>query len=135
MLGHNLFPRDFIYCLDAPTNYFGPQKVFIDEESSQAILRTIDDAEDIVPLKHRKDHPVSELPLSLKKAINTFVIGKAIRVVREHGDKHASMMVSASRFVDVQRQLREHTSLYVKEMKNAVTFNYALPEDEALKDA
>lgn len=41
MLGHNLFPRDFIYCLDAPTNYFGPQKVFIDEESSQAILRTI----------------------------------------------------------------------------------------------
>ncbi|MBY0579435.1 MAG: Z1 domain-containing protein [Burkholderiales bacterium] len=135
MLGHDLFPRDFIYCLDAPTNYFGPQKVFIDEESSQAILRTIDDAEDIVPLKHRKDHPVSELPLSLKKAINTFVIGKAIRVVREHGDKHASMMVNASRFVDVQRQLREHISLYVKEMKNAVMLHYALPEDKALKDA
>lgn len=124
MLGHDLFPRDFIYCLDAPTNYFGPQKVFIDEESSQAILRTIDDAEVTVPLKHNKDHIVSELPPSLKKAIHTFVIGKAIRIVREHGNKHASMMVNASRFVDVQRQLREHISLYVKEMKNAVTFNY-----------
>lgn len=134
MLGHDLFPRDFIYCLDAPTNYFGPQKVFIDEESSQAILRTIADAEDIVPLKHRKDHPVSDLPPSLKKAIHTFVIGKSIRIVREHGNKHASMMVNASRFVDVQRQLREHISLYVKEMKNAVMFNYALPEDKALKD-
>lgn len=135
MLGHDLFPRDFIYCLDAPTNYFGPQKVFIDEESSQAILRTIDDAEDIIPLKHRKDHPVSDLPPSLKKAIHTFVIGKAIRIVREHGDKHASMMVNASRFVDVQRQLREYISLYLKEIKNAVMLHYALPENKALKDA
>lgn len=131
----DLFPRDFIYCLDAPTNYFGPQKVFVDEESSSVILRTINDAEDIVPLKHRKDHLVNDLPPSLKKAINTFVVGKAICIVREHGDKHASMMVNASRFVDVQRQFRAHISLYMKEMKNAVTFNYALPEDKALKDA
>jgi len=135
MLGHDLFPRDFIYCLDAPTNYFGPQKVFVDEESSPAILRTIDDAEDIIPLKHKKDHPISDLPISLKKAIHTFIVGKAIRIVREHRNKHASMMVNASRFVDVQRQLREHISLYVKEMKNAVMFNYALPEAQALKNA
>lgn len=135
MLGHDLFPRDFIYCLDAPTNYFGPQKVFVDEVSSPAILRTIDDAEHIIPLKHKKDHHVSDLPRSLKNAIHAFIVGKAIRIVREHRNKHASMMVNASRFVDVQRQLREHISLYVKEMKNAVMFNYALPEAQALKNA
>ena len=28
-----LFPRDFIYCLDAPNTYFGPDKVFLDEEN------------------------------------------------------------------------------------------------------
>lgn len=131
----DLFPRDFIYCLDAPTNYFGPQKVFVEEETSQTILRTIDDAEDIIPLKHKKNHPVSDLPISLRKAIHTFMVGKAIRIVREHHDKHASMMVNASRFVDVQRQLREHISLYLKEMKNAVMCNYALPVEKALKDA
>lgn len=130
----DLFPRDFIYCLDAPTNYFGPQKVFVDEESSPAILRTIDDAEDIIPLKHKKDHTVSDLPISLKKAIHAFIVGKAIRIVREHRNKHASMMVNASRFVDVQRQLRERISLYLKVMKNAVMCNYALPEGKALKD-
>ena len=130
----DLFPRDFIYCLDAPTNYFGPQKVFIDEETSENILETIDDAEDIIPLKHNKYHPVSELPLSLKKAIHAFIVGKAIRIIREHRNKHASMMVNASRFVDVQRQIREHISLYLKEMKNAVMCNYALPEAKALKD-
>lgn len=135
MLGHDLFPRDFIYCLDAPTNYFGPQTVFVDEVSSPAILRTIDDAEHIIPLKHKKDYPISDLPRSLKNAIHAFIVGKAIRIVRDHRNKHVSMMVNASRFVDVQRQLREHISLYVKEMKNAVMFNYALPEAQALKNA
>ncbi len=33
-----LFPRDFIYSLDAPTTYFGPDKVFLDEESSEKSL-------------------------------------------------------------------------------------------------
>lgn len=135
MLGHDLFPRDFIYCLDAPTNYFGPHKMFVDEEASQTILRTIDDAEDIIPLKHKKDHSVSDLPASLKKAIHAFIVGKSIRIVRKHRNKHASMMVNVSRFVDVQRQLREHISLYLKEMKNALMCNYALPESSALKDA
>src|SRR3972149_3932719 len=43
MLEDDLFPRDFIYCLEAPNNYFGAQRVFIDEEKSQTILRTIND--------------------------------------------------------------------------------------------
>src|SRR3546814_1937489 len=34
-----LFPRDFIYCLDAPTTYFGAEKVFLDEATSQSIVR------------------------------------------------------------------------------------------------
>ena len=29
-----LFPRDFIYCLDAPTTYFGPEQVFLDDDRS-----------------------------------------------------------------------------------------------------
>src|SRR3546814_11278785 len=35
-----LFPRDFIYCLDAPTTYFGAEKVFLDEATSQSNLRS-----------------------------------------------------------------------------------------------
>ena len=27
-----LFPRDFIHCLDAPNTYFGPEKVFSQED-------------------------------------------------------------------------------------------------------
>ena len=44
-----LFPRDFIHCLDAPTTYFGAEKVFLDEATSQSIVRPIDDCEDLIP--------------------------------------------------------------------------------------
>ena len=30
MYNEDLFPRDFIIGLDAPTNYFGPTKIFVD---------------------------------------------------------------------------------------------------------
>jgi len=68
MLGDDLFPRDFIYCLDAPTNYFGSQKVFIDEESSDQILRTISDAEEYLPLRHKRNVELSDIPHSMKRS-------------------------------------------------------------------
>ena len=135
MLKDDLFPKDFIYCLDAPTNYFGPQKVFLDEESSNKILSTINDAEDYIPMLHKKDWEVADLPPSMTQAINDFVIGKAIRILREQENKHCSMMINASRFVDVQRQIKENVSFYIKTIKDAIQFNYALPEDQALKNA
>ena len=135
MLEDDLFPKDFIYCLDAPTNYFGPQKVFLDEESSNKILSTINDAEDYIPMLHKKDWEVADLPPSMTQAINDFVIGKAIRILREQENKHCSMMINASRFVDVQRQIKENVSFYIKTIKDAIQFNYALPEDQALKNA
>jgi hypothetical protein len=38
-----LFPRDFIYCLDEPTTFFGAEKVFVDEAASHSIMKPIDD--------------------------------------------------------------------------------------------
>jgi len=49
-----LFPRDFIYCLDAPTTYFGAEKVFLDAETSQSIVRPIDDCENLIPYAHKR---------------------------------------------------------------------------------
>lgn len=57
-----LFPRDFIYCLDAPTTYFGAERVFLNEETSQSIVRPIDDCEDFIPYAHKRDYPIAELP-------------------------------------------------------------------------
>lgn len=134
MLDDDLFPRDFIYCLDAPTNYFGPGKVFLDEESSDRILCTINDAEGYIPFSHRKDWEVKELPTSMKLAINSFIIGKAVRILRGEEQKHCSMMINASRFVNVQRQIKELVSYYITTMARGIRYSHARPVGQALKN-
>lgn len=56
-LKQDLFPRHFIIGLDAPSNYFGAQKVFLDARERH--IRLIEDNEDIFPMKHKIDHPVA----------------------------------------------------------------------------
>lgn len=124
-----LFPRDFIYCLDAPTTYFGAEKVFLNEETSQSIVRPIDDCEDIIPYAHKRDDPVHELPPSLYRALDEFIVARAIRNLRGQACKHCSMMVNVSRFVPVQKAVRDFLSLREKRIKEAVRANYAMPEE------
>jgi hypothetical protein len=123
-----LFPRDFIYCLDAPSTYFGAEKVFLNEETSQSIVRAIHDCEDLLPYTHKREHPLRELPVSLYRALDEFIVARAIRNLRGQTKKHCSMMVNVSRFVPVQRAIREFLSLREKRIREAVRANYRMPE-------
>lgn len=116
-LKQDLFPRHFIIGLDAPSNYFGAQKVFID--SSERHIRLIDDNEDVLPMKHKIDHPVDTLPVSLIKALSGFVVARAIRNARGQQASHASMLVNASRFTDIQGRLRSGIADVVGRMRDA----------------
>jgi hypothetical protein len=124
-----LFPRDFIYCLDAPTTYFGAEKVFLDEATSESIVRAIDDSENFIPYSHKRDDPVHELPPSLYRALDEFIVARAIRNLRGQAGKHCSMMVNVSRFVPIQKTVRDFLSLREKKIREAVLANYAMPED------
>lgn len=133
MLGEDLFPRDFIVSLDPPTNYFGANRVFL--EDSEAIIRPITDNGDLLPLKHTKDFTVTGLPASLEKAVRAFVIARAIRLARGQRNKHGSMLVNASRFTNVQRQMRNEVHAMVDRLRASVRVNGALSEAKALQDA
>lgn len=133
MVGDDLFPSDFIYCLDAPSNYFGADKVFLDADISKSVLRTIEDAEDYFPLSHKRHDEVPEIPPTAKQAIQTFILAKAIRNLRKQENKHCTMMVNVSRFVDTQRQVREHISHYMSGLQDAIFSNYKKPVNEALR--
>ena len=126
-----LFPRDFIYCLDAPNTYFGPDDVFLDDESSSQILGEIDDCDLYIPYNHKKDDQIINLPPSLYHAINQFIITRAIRNIRGDNNKHHSMMINVSRFVDIQKNIRNLVDDYINELGNAVKANYALPEKKS----
>ena len=124
-----LFPRDFIYCLDAPTSYFGPSKVFLNEKSAGAITKPITDCEDYLPFSHKIDFEITDLPPSLYRAIDLFIVVRAIRNLDGYDNRHCSMMVNVSRFVVIQRKVRDFISVYEKKLRQAVKSNYAMPED------
>jgi hypothetical protein len=113
---HNLFPRDFIINIPAPTNYIGPERVFgfrltEDGEESLAVLpivNRIDDYAHFVPDRHKQyDQLPDALPDSLKKAIRCFIITCAIRRLRGQINVHNSMLVHVSRFQRWQDQITE----------------------------
>ena len=117
-LKQDLFPRHFIIGLDAPSNYFGAQKVFLDARDRH--VRLIDDNEGILPMKHKIDHPVDELPESLVRAVSAFIVARAIRNARGQQAEHASMLINASRFTEVQGRLKSKVADLVGRIRDAV---------------
>lgn len=134
MLGDDLFPADFIYSLDAPTNYFGPKKIFpqdVDIETS-AWLREIDDAEDVFPFSHKSSHTIDSLPSSLLRAIDSFIIASTIKDIRGVQEKHRSMLVNVSRFTNVQNQVEMLVNLELKKIQDDVRNFSSLSKEKAL---
>jgi hypothetical protein len=132
MLGDDLFPKNFIVSLDPPTNYFGPDSVFLNDGAS--VVRTIEDNEDVLPLVHKIDLTVSALPVSLIEAVRTFILARAIRLARGQRNQHSSMLVNASRFTGVQGRMRNELHEVLRRIQESCRVNGALPTAEALKD-
>jgi hypothetical protein len=105
MLGDDLFPRDFIYALQAPTNYFGHRRIFLDDSGGALHLRPIADVEPHLAARHKSDQPVSTLPPSLTDALRAFLLANAIRDLRGEAKTHRSMLVNVSQFTRVQDQV------------------------------
>jgi hypothetical protein len=130
----DLFPRDFIISLDAPTNYVGASRIFPDSGDLHDTLTTVDDHVDLLPEKHRINHPLTQIPESLKDAVRTFVLARAIRVLRGQDKSHSSMLVNASRFNEVQTKLTGLVSDLLSTIRSACTGHAGLPERNALLD-
>lgn len=144
MFKEDLFPRDFIIGLDAPTNYFGGKKIFVDgfhEDGKPIWLRTIQDNDGILPIKHPIDQTIDQLPPSLHYALRAFLVARAIRDLRGQAASHCSMLVNASRFTGVQGLIRNRLHEAVERIQNSVRINASLneralgdPEIAALRD-
>ncbi|HCG9859700.1 TPA: Z1 domain-containing protein [Vibrio parahaemolyticus] len=139
----DLFPKDFIIGLDAPTNYFGPKKIFIDglpDDEEPTWLRSISDNEDLLPIKHKIEHETYQLPDSLMFALRAFLLSRAIRNLRGQSSSHCSMLVNASRFTRVQSQLKNRLHEALERIQNALRVNSSStsalmdPEIKALFD-
>lgn len=133
MLGDDLFPRDFIYALDPPTNYFGPKAIFEGDLEDSAFLREIADTSHGFPLVHRKEFRPERLPDSLHQALSCYLVGNAIRDLRNEGPTHRSMLINVSRFTGVQNAVEQMVHDELLNVQNDVRNFAGLPPDEALR--
>jgi Z1 domain len=122
LLGDDLFPRDYIRTIDAPSNYVGSASYFgTEEDVDKSKLVELDDADapDFFPFKHKAQQHVSGLPDSLLEALRTYVVASAVREAR--GDSSArAMLVNVSRFKNVQAQVHAMVEAEFQKIKDAV---------------
>ena len=131
MVEGDLFPKDFIYGLEPPSNYVGPQAVF-GESSSQSMLRNVDDADAIFPDKHKSGLQIEELPPSLYEAARSFLIASTVRDLRGEGPTHRSMLVNVSHYTAVQDQITALLHAWLAQVQQDVRNYSQLGSSEAL---
>lgn len=120
----DLFPSDFIYALDSPTNYIGADSIFSENAEHSDMVEIIDHDKYSLPNKHKKDYLVNVLPEDLYDACNYFLLANAIRDSRGDIKTHRSMMIHISRFVNIQHQIAEKVNVWLDQVKSDLR-NYA----------
>lgn len=133
----DLFPKDFIYALSAPTNYIGADRIFGDDCDCCGVLEEIDtkELEEFFPAKHKKDHIVTGLPEDLYEAAYYFLLANAIRDYRGDRTEHRSMMVHVSLYTNVQNHIADLLNVWLEQIKSDLR-NYAqlsLSQSEKIK--
>ena len=128
-IGEDLFPRDFIINIKAPTNYIGAAKIFGfenpdgEEKEPLDIFRAIDDYDPpffkTINKNNKEDLP-KYLPKSLEKAIQSFILTCAIRRLRGHENKHNSMLIHVALLVKWIDRVASLVNEKTKEYANAI---------------
>lgn len=149
--GEDLFPRSFIVSLPVPSNHMGPEAVFglrsdadggADGTDALPLVRYDDDARTWVPDGHdktlvprySKDDP---LPPSLHEAIQAFILSGAAKAARGLNNKHHSMLIHVTRFIDVQSVVFAQVKEVVEQMRIRIRYGDSESESSvmaALKD-
>lgn len=132
MLKHDLFPRDFIYALEAPSNYIGARTIFGEDAPYGYMLESNDDCENALPIVHKKEDTLQFIPESLKEALAAFFIANAVRDLRGDTKSHRTMMINISCFIAVQNQITKVVDGYVRDWKREI-HNYYLTGAKALR--
>lgn len=147
-IGEDLFPRDFIINIKAPSNYIGAAKVFGYENANPELtkepldvfrevndfaispffIETRDSEGNIVyRMPNGRDSLPDYIPQSLCNAVKSFILTCAIRRLRGQATKHNSMLVHVALLVKWIDRVAYLVNEKVKEYQDAIE-----SEDEKL---
>lgn len=139
----DLFPKNFIINLSAPSNYIGPNVLFgipsvYDEQEpvpdDSKALKIIDEISDGFKSKKKSEAPSSkeQLPDSLIEAIKCFFVSTAVRRSRGQRTQHSSMLINVSQYIDWMDTIASFVQEYVQDycdMLSAIDDNPEFEEE------
>lgn len=133
MLADDLFPKDFIYALESPSNYCGARKYFFEKNDNVKFISDTND--ELFPMSHKKEWSGDRLFDSFYKAINEFLLINAIRDKRDmFAASHRSMLINMSRFTRVQQEISRIVEDYLAEVKRAIKQTYRCKKTDYLNN-
>lgn len=122
----DLFPKNFIACLNKPPTYFGPEELFGRDAINDVaaldgipVIRNVP-ANEWELLRHRRTAPMpthSFLVPSLREAIDSFILGAAGRLTRNHWRQHITMLVHTSHAISLHEKLKKELEEYLLEYR------------------
>src|SRR5205085_3375741 len=98
------------------------------------LIREVQDSEPYIPRKHKSDFIPVGLPPSLKRAIRSFILTCAARMHRGDKTEHNSMLVHVTRFIAVQRQLRELIDTELKDIVQRIRYGDGAAADQIISE-
>lgn len=127
----DLYPRDFIYTLPKPDNYFGAERIFgrdmldADEvppdDESLDILRSIPEDEwDSLRPRNSSEKETFEFEVteSLQDAIDYYLLATCVRNTRGDRGEHSSMLVHTTMLVIPQEKIAEGIRKHLEIIKS-----------------
>jgi len=127
-VGQDLFPKDFIINIPAPSNYIGPAKIFglpalssseVDEEPLP-LIRLVHDYDDPGSIKHNEQGPVSDSGRSKSlSSVNSFIPDKHKKNDELPVELPASLKYAIKCFIlsatarRVRKQVDKHNSMLI----------------------
>lgn len=114
----DIYPRDFLICLEKPPTYFGPEELFgrmgvngDEEKKPIPVIRILPEVED------NKVEGKEVIPESLKAAINSFILSGTIRLIRGQRNSHIMMLVHISHLINDHTQYFEWIQQYIDDLQ------------------
>lgn len=134
MLNDDLFPKNFIYVLQPPSNYIGAAKIFGKDAEYKNSLVWIQDIEEPLDFenfntdnfhyKHKKEW-TGILPNSIKTSVYCFFLANVVRDLRGDSLEPRTMMINISRFVKVQKYIKKEIELLFDEVYSEIRINFS----------
>jgi hypothetical protein len=143
MLNDDLFPKNFIYVLQAPSNYIGPSQIFGKDakyKDSLIWIRDIEEPQEIEEYdftnnfyyKHKKEW-AGTLPESLKTAVYCFFLANVVRDLRGDSLEPRTMMVNMSRYVKVQKYIKGTLETLFNDVYYEINTNFSNDDEKNRK--